>query len=832
MPTSLITRITDGPGVDTVKESPLTNVEVDTNFITLAENKLERENNLSDVIDPGAARASLSVPDRDGTGAFGSWNISVSGNAGTATSLQNIRAINGVGFDGSADITISAASPETLIFGTGLSSSDNYDGSVERIVAVDPNDVVTTTGNQTISGTKTFNSAIEIETQATLANHAVVGSRTITSGSGLIGGGDLTTDLTLEVDDTLVVITSDVNQVIDGTKSFSKAVELGLPGTLTNHAVRADRSVLSGDGLEGGGNLTDNRELSVDNTVIRTIGNQTLGGVKTFTNPPVLSNPSTSINEAVRSDREISAGDGISGGGNLTSNLTLSVDGTVIRTTGNQTLGGTKTFSQAVILNTQGSTASEALAAGRTINAGDGLSGGGDLTTDRAFSVDGTVVRTSRNLIAGDGLNGGGDLTANRTFSLDNTVVRTSGSQSIGGAKTFTDGATFSSTVGFNGQTTFADPIELASPTTNTTHAVRADRTISAGDGLNGGGDFTANRTFSVDNTVVRTSGDFTLSGEIVFSDNVVLSSEGTAFNNPVRADRQVIAGDGLNGGGDLTTDQTISVDATVVRDPNTVVRTTRQVTAGDGLSGGGPLNDNISLSVDDTVPRGAVDVPLRETYVLTIGQNIQSDSNSEFTESDYILDPDYDDLIIGETVLGLASGATAIVQDTIVTDNSAQIIVLMIQGEFDESGEVIQGQESLVEVDIESSELGVSIVTQDIHATGEVIDYIPTDVNNVENVTDIPNALDKVLAIGGKLFDWTDEHIERKRDEFRVESDDVGADGYFIQKSDFGVIAQDVQNVFPEGVREKDNGELAVDYRKLFALSFAAIKELNDKIV
>lgn len=44
---------------------------------------------------------------------------------------------------------------------------------------------------------------------------------------------------------------------------------------------------------------------------------------------------------------------------------------------------------------------------------------------------------TDRVLTAGDGLTGGGDLSADRTFAVDNTVVRTSGDQTIDGAKTF-----------------------------------------------------------------------------------------------------------------------------------------------------------------------------------------------------------------------------------------------------------------------------------------------------------------------------------------------------------------------------------------------------------
>lgn len=49
-------------------------------------------------------------PSKTGAGASGNWGISITGNAGTATKLQTARTINGVSFDGSANITIPIAS--------------------------------------------------------------------------------------------------------------------------------------------------------------------------------------------------------------------------------------------------------------------------------------------------------------------------------------------------------------------------------------------------------------------------------------------------------------------------------------------------------------------------------------------------------------------------------------------------------------------------------------------------------------------------------------------------------------------------------------------------
>jgi hypothetical protein len=60
----------------------------------------------------------------------------LSGNATTATTLATARNINGVSFNGSADITITAAAPNALTIGTGLSGT-SYNGSAAVTIAVD-----------------------------------------------------------------------------------------------------------------------------------------------------------------------------------------------------------------------------------------------------------------------------------------------------------------------------------------------------------------------------------------------------------------------------------------------------------------------------------------------------------------------------------------------------------------------------------------------------------------------------------------------------------------------------------------------------------------------
>jgi len=110
---------------------------------------------------------------------------------------------------------------------------------------------------------------------------------------------------------------------------------------------------------------------------------------------------------------------------------------------------------------------------------------------------------------------------------------------------------------------------------------------------------------------------------------------------------------------------------------------------------------------------------------------------------------------------------------------------------------------------------------TGEIRATNNITAYYSSDAKFKENVRVIDDATAKVAAIGGKYFDWTDAYI----------AEHGGEDGYFIQKADFGVIAQDVQAVFPQAIRTRPDGSLAVDYEKLSALAFAAIAELVKRV-
>lgn len=103
-----------------------------------------------------------------------------------------------------------------------------------------------------------------------------------------------------------------------------------------------------------------------------------------------------------------------------------------------------------------------------------------------------------------------------------------------------------------------------------------------------------------------------------------------------------------------------------------------------------------------------------------------------------------------------------------------------------------------------------------DFHADGDVIAYsttTPSDERLKENVKVIDNALDKIDQLRGVTFDWIDREDKRSG----------------------GIIAQELEKVMPELVREVDSLKnedsfKAVDYNGLIGLLIEAVKELKDK--
>jgi uncharacterized protein (UPF0218 family) len=97
----------------------------------------------------------------------------------------------------------------------------------------------------------------------------------------------------------------------------------------------------------------------------------------------------------------------------------------------------------------------------------------------------------------------------------------------------------------------------------------------------------------------------------------------------------------------------------------------------------------------------------------------------------------------------------------------------------------------------------------------GDVVAYgSPSDKRLKENIKPIESALDKVMKLQGVTFDWK-------------QKEDVILD----IKEDIGFIAQDVQKVVPELIRENSNGLLSMRHQGMAPILLEAIKELKAEI-
>lgn len=101
--------------------------------------------------------------------------------------------------------------------------------------------------------------------------------------------------------------------------------------------------------------------------------------------------------------------------------------------------------------------------------------------------------------------------------------------------------------------------------------------------------------------------------------------------------------------------------------------------------------------------------------------------------------------------------------------------------------------------------------VSGNVRVSEDVIAFAISDKRVKDNVTPIPNALEKIDKITGVSFDW------------KPESGHIG--------HDYGIIAQEVEEILPEIVTTRSSGYKAVKYEKVIPLLIQAIKELKNKV-
>jgi len=216
--------------------------------------------------------------------------------------------------------------------------------------------------------------------------------------------------------------------------------------------------------------------------------------------------------------------------------------------------------------------------------------------------------------------------------------------------------------------------------------------------------------------------------------------------------------------------------------DAETVVsgsKTISGITLGSNL---GTLT--ISTGLSGTSYNGSTGVTIANTGVLSITTNTGLSTNSSAAGNVTITNTGVTSLTAGTgvSVSGATGGVTVSIGQAVATSSSPTFAGLTINGA--------------------------------ITATGDITAYYSSDRRFKSNIQLIPNALEKVIKLNGVTWTWNEDVNEVTK-----------------TTPNTGLIAQEVQEVLPEVVMEREDGHLGLDYSKMMGLLVEAIKEQQTQI-
>jgi len=286
------------------------------------------------------------------------YQISITGNAGTATTLQNARLINGVSFNGSADITITSNTTQALTFnngGAGVASGTTFNGSTARTISYN------TIGAPSTSGTNASgNWAINVTGSAATLTTA----RNI-NGVSFNGSADIVVDPYTDDDEatnatryvTFVASTTQGYQRLredsgltynPSTNTLTTSIFSGaLSGNATTATTLQTARTINGVSFNGSANITVTANTPQALTY-STTGNGVASGSYNGSTAQTLSYNTVGAPSVTGANASGTWGISITGSSASTTGNAATVTNGVY-TTGNQTVGGTKTFSSATI---------------------------------------------------------------------------------------------------------------------------------------------------------------------------------------------------------------------------------------------------------------------------------------------------------------------------------------------------------------------------------------------------------------------------------------------------------------------------------------------------
>ena len=576
----------------------------------------------------------------------------------------------------------------------------------------------------------------------------------------------------------------------------------------------------------------------------------------------------------------ITAGSGLTGGGDITSTRTLAVGaGTGVTVNANDVAIGqavaassTPTFagltltgnliSDSIISGSRvatlgaitGSTISASILIGTQITGSEisasvaqATQGTIDIHSLSGYVANENIDHTSVSVIAGTGLTGGGTIAANRTLNViggDGITANANDIAITAAQTTITSLLATDIKIGEDDQTKidFETPNEIHFYADNTEQVYLGDNIFGpesdsdvdlGATGVRWKDAFvdSVTATGNVAAATITATGDITTEGDVIAKNYIVSSSvthmtqsflSGSTIFGDDTLDTHIFTGSLLITGSaptDITTTNSIfvgnDITGSIISGSSLlgVVGTATQgtidhdglanfvanehidhsavsVTAGDGLTGGGTIAANRTINVvgGDGITANANDVAVTAAQTA-----ITSLINSSLTK-------------IG----------TATDQEYIKFDTSNEVNVHINDSEklsVTAAGANVTGDFAASATSSAAHILVTGIISgSQIEASGDVIAFSSSDRRFKDNLVVIEGSLDKIGKINGYEFDWNDKQTAYK--------------GH-----DIGVVAQEIEAVLPEVVTTRGDGYKAVKYDKIVPLLIESIKELQKKV-
>ena len=112
------------------------------------------------------------------------------------------------------------------------------------------------------------------------------------------------------------------------------------------------------------------------------------------------------------------------------------------------------------------------------------------------------------------------------------------------------------------------------------------------------------------------------------------------------------------------------------------------------------------------------------------------------------------------------------------------------------------------------------------------------SDIRYKQNVTELGSSdkgkasvLKQITGLNPVSYNYKQVYYDLKSDTLQEKAGHFDEKSQMFQKKHFGLIAQELQQIYPDLVYENDNGYLAVNYTEIIPLLIQSIKELKDEV-